>query len=187
MGDRLPKMLEFRMIVVFTHTDLLLKLMIQMIISLLPVSFYFLEPSQLRNLKEHVEITPKKEVYGPHCSPENQILAIHKLEPSSDYTCTCTSTFDRRKSRNHYFHIDKRVVLFRLNSTKRWFVSSLVESGPVVLETCESHQYIPVFSLFRYYLSLEKGIVLHLKNIESPIWKDVFAKVGSNWPIGSGK
>ena len=46
------------------------------------------------------------------------------------------------------------------------FVSSLVEIGPVILEK-------NVFSLFRYYPSLEKDMMaLLLKEVESPLPKD---------------
>ena len=47
-------------------------------------------------------------------------------------------------------------------NTQGCFVPSLVEIGPVVLE-----KFINVFSLFHYYLPLEKGVVPYLNKSES--------------------
>ena len=44
---------------------------------------------------------------------------------------------------------------------------SLVEIGRVVLEK-KILNFVNVFSIFRYYLPLEKGEALNLKKLESP-------------------
>ena len=49
------------------------------------------------------------------------------------------------------------------------FVSSLVETGPVVLEKKGFFNFVNVFSLFRNHLPLEKGVVLHLNKPEFPV------------------
>ena len=41
------------------------------------------------------------------------------------------------------------------------------------------------FSLFHYYLPLEKGWSLHLKKFEFPLPKDALCKFGWIWHIGS--
>ena len=48
--------------------------------------------------------------------------------------------------------------------------------------------FVNVISLFRSYLSLEKGIhFVHLNKIEIPPPKDTCAKFGWNWLSGSGE
>jgi hypothetical protein len=44
-----------------------------------------------------------------------------------------------------------------------------------------------VFLLFCYYLPLDKGIPLHLNNLESPPLRMICAKSGLNWSCGSGE
>jgi hypothetical protein len=49
-------------------------------------------------------------------------------------------------------------------------------------------RFLKVFSeflLFRYYLPLGKGVVLHLYNSESPLPNDALCQVWLNWPSGS--
>ena len=53
---------------------------------------------------------------------------------------------------------------------------SLAEIGPVILEE-EIFKSVNVFSLFRYYLTLEKGRALHLNKLKSPSPKDALCKV----------
>ena len=48
---------------------------------------------------------------------------------------------------------------------------SLVEISPVVLK-----KFVNVFSIFRYYLPLEKGGALHLNKLESPLFKDALCQ-----------
>ena len=56
---------------------------------------------------------------------------------------------------------------------------SLVEIGPVVLEKKILLNFVSTFSLhvFRNYLSLEKGVVLHLTKFKFPLPKDVLYQV----------
>ena len=60
---------------------------------------------------------------------------------------------------------------------KGFFVPSFVEIDPVVLEKKIFINFNNVFSLFRFYLPLEKGVALHLNKIESPLPKDAFYQV----------
>ena len=50
-----------------------------------------------------------------------------------------------------------------------------------------SLNFVNVFSLFRYYLPLEKGMALHLFKLESIHPRMLCAKFGRNWPSGSGE
>ena len=50
--------------------------------------------------------------------------------------------------------------------------SSLVKYGPMGLEEKKSLNFINVFSLFRYYLPMEKGEALYLNKLESPLLLD---------------
>ena len=54
-----------------------------------------------------------------------------------------------------------------ISFTQWCFVSSLVETGHVVLEK-KTFKISIIFSLFRYYLHLEKGVVLRLNKLEFP-------------------
>ena len=54
-------------------------------------------------------------------------------------------------------------------------VAGFVEIGTVVIENI--FKFVNVFSLFRYYLPLEKGWVLHLNKIESPSPKNALCLV----------
>ena len=54
---------------------------------------------------------------------------------------------------------------------------SLVKIGPVVPEKKIFLNFVNVFSLFRYYLPLEKGGALHLNKLESPSSKDDLSQV----------
>ena len=47
--------------------------------------------------------------------------------------------------------------------------------------------FINLFSLFGYYLPLEKGGAHHLNKLESPSPKDAFCQVWLNWLSGSGE
>ena len=49
------------------------------------------------------------------------------------------------------------------------FVSSLVETGHVVLEKKGFFYFVNVFSLFGNHLPLEKDVVLHLNKLEFPV------------------
>ena len=61
---------------------------------------------------------------------------------------------------------------------------SLVEISQVVLEKIfKFHQY---FFILSYYLPLKKGVVLHLKKLESPSPKDGLYQVWFNMSRGSG-
>ena len=60
--------------------------------------------------------------------------------------------------------------------TQGYFVPSLVEIDPVVLEK-KIFQICQCISQFRNYLSLEKGEALHLNKIESPSPKDALCPV----------
>ena len=53
---------------------------------------------------------------------------------------------------------------------------NLVEIGPVVLEK-KFQNLVDVFSLFRNYYPLEKGVVLHLYRLESPLSKHGLCQV----------
>ena len=61
---------------------------------------------------------------------------------------------------------------------KGFFVPSLVEIDPVVMEKKILINFINVFSLFRFYLPLEKYVALHFNIIESPLSKDAFTMFG---------
>ena len=54
-------------------------------------------------------------------------------------------------------------------------MAGLVEIGPVVIE--KIFKFVNVFSLFRNYLPLEKGWVLHLNKLESPSPKNALCLV----------
>ena len=58
---------------------------------------------------------------------------------------------------------------------------SLVEIGPVVLEK-KIFNFINVFSLFRNYLPLEKGGVLHLNKLE-PIHQRMLCALVETGPM----
>ena len=47
--------------------------------------------------------------------------------------------------------------------------------------------YFELFLLFRYYLTLEKGMAFNLNKIEFFLSKDVMFKFGWNWPSGFGE
>ena len=51
-----------------------------------------------------------------------------------------------------------------------------VEIGPVVLEEKIS-KFVNVFSLFRYYLPLEKGVVLYINKLERTSPKNILSQV----------
>ena len=55
--------------------------------------------------------------------------------------------------------------------------------------SCEEDFFnlVNVFSLFPYYLPLEKGRAFHLKNLKSLQPKIFCAKFGWNWPSGCGE
>ena len=53
---------------------------------------------------------------------------------------------------------------------------NLVEIGPVVLKET-IFKFVKVFSLFPYYLPLEKGVALHLNKFESPLPKNALCIV----------
>ena len=63
-----------------------------------------------------------------------------------------------------------------INFTQRCFVLSIVEIGRQVLER-KILKFVNVFSLFHYYLPLEKGRALHLKKHELPSPKDTLCQV----------
>jgi hypothetical protein len=51
-------------------------------------------------------------------------------------------------------------------------------------------RFLKIFSkflLFRYYLPLGKGVILHLYNSESPLPKDDVCQLWLNWRSGSGE
>ena len=54
-------------------------------------------------------------------------------------------------------------------------VLSLVDNGPVILES--NFNFVNVFSLFRNYLALEKGVALYLNKLESPWPKNALCQV----------
>jgi hypothetical protein len=58
-----------------------------------------------------------------------------------------------------------------------WFVQSVIEIGWLVLEKIFKNSIFFFFSLFCYYLLLEKGILLHFKKLPSPSPKDDLCKV----------
>ena len=60
--------------------------------------------------------------------------------------------------------------------TQGCFVPSLVEIGSVVLEK-KIFDFVNVFSLFRYYLPLKKGVVINFNKIEYTITEDVLSQV----------
>ena len=64
-------------------------------------------------------------------------------------------------------HLKKNLIPF----TQGYFMPSLVEIGPVVLEK------ILIFLLFQNYLPLENGGGLHLNKLESPSVKDALCQV----------
>ena len=61
--------------------------------------------------------------------------------------------------------------------TQECVVPSLVEIDPVVLEKKRYFNFVHVFSLFRYYLHVEKGGAPHLNKLESPTPKDALCQV----------
>ena len=56
------------------------------------------------------------------------------------------------------------------------FVPSLYKIGSVLLEYI-FFKFFNVFSLFRNYLPLEKGVAFHLNKLESPLSKDALSQV----------
>ena len=99
--------------------------------------------------------------------------------------------FYRRKFSNlHYFVINspwQRVGPFIwINFTQGCFVLSIVEIGRQVLER-KIFKLVNVFSLFHYYLPLEKGMALYLNKHELPSLKDTLCQVWMNWPTFSGE
>ena len=60
--------------------------------------------------------------------------------------------------------------------TQGCFVQKLVENGSVVLEK-KIFDFVNVFSLFHYYLPLEKGGALHLNKNKSPSRRDALCQV----------
>ena len=54
---------------------------------------------------------------------------------------------------------------------------SLVEISSLVLEKKIFLNFVNVFSPFRNYLPLEKGMALHLNNLEFPIPKDALCQL----------
>ena len=66
--------------------------------------------------------------------------------------------------------------------TQEYFVPSLVE---IVFWRRRFLNFVNAFSLFRYYLPLEKGGVLCLNKLESPSPKDALCQVWLKWPGGS--
>ena len=67
-----------------------------------------------------------------------------------------------------------------------YFVPSLVETGPLVLENSIFFNFVNVVLLIRYYLPLKRGVVLYLNTFEFLVYQTViFAKFGWNWPSGT--
>ena len=58
---------------------------------------------------------------------------------------------------------------------------SLVEIDPLVLENKIFLNVVSPFSIFRFNLQLEKGVIIHLSELESAL-----TKFGWNWSNGSG-
>ena len=71
---------------------------------------------------------------------------------------------------------EQTLILFTFTLLKGCFVLILVEIGSVVLEK-KIFKFVNVFSLFRNYLPLEKGVGLHLNKLESPLPKDELCPV----------
>ena len=81
----------------------------------------------------------------------------------------------------YYLPLEKGVAL-HLNeldypSPKGCFVPSLVKIGPVVLKKRDFSSLSMFFLLFRNYLPLEKGGVLHLNKLESQSPKNALCQV----------
>ena len=77
-------------------------------------------------------------------------------------------------------------MVFHLNklespSPKEVLCQFLLKIGPVILEK----KILKVFSLFCNYLLLDKGVVLHLKNLNPLHPRMLCVKVSFNWPSGS--
>ena len=87
------------------------------------------------------------------CLPLEKSVVLHLNKVENLRFCQCI--FDilllspLKKARGPSF---KQTIPF----TKGWFVPSLVENGPVVLE--KICKFYHVYSLFRYYLPFENGI-----------------------------
>ena len=60
---------------------------------------------------------------------------------------------------------------------------SLVEIGPVVLDKKIFFYFVYVFSLFRNYLPLEKGLALHLNKLESSSPRDALCCLVEIGPV----
>ena len=67
-----------------------------------------------------------------------------------------------------------------------YFVPSLVEIGPVVLEK-KIFKVANLFLLFPNYLPFGKDVALHLSKIESPSPRNTCVKFGWKWPSVSGE
>ena len=108
--------------------------------------FPYQEYEKLKN-KFPQEKVIKQEAYGPHISPERQFLAIYKHEQTYHNTKQRIGSLTLKNSK-YYLNI-----IYSL-SKKNFFIS------------CH------IFFFFSYYLPLDKGMVLHLNNIESTLQKD---------------
>ena len=76
------------------------------------------------------------------------------------------------------FLIVERSLLVKpqVSFTQGCFVPSLVEIGQVVSEE-DFLNFVNRFLLFHNYLCLEKGVALHLNQLESPLSKDALCQV----------
>ena len=68
------------------------------------------------------------------------------------------------------------LIFFCIPFTKICLGSSFIEMGPVVLEKI-SFKFVNVFLLFRNYLPLKRGVVLHLNKFEFHLPKDALWQV----------
>ena len=122
--------------------------------------------------------------------PLKMVVALHldKCESPSPKNALCqvwlklAKWFLRRRFSNfvnvfslfrNYLSLEKGLALYFL-LTQGCFVPSLVEIISVVLEKKEKKIFlnsVNVFSLFHYYLPLEKSVALHLKKLDSSLFK----------------
>ena len=58
-------------------------------------------------------------------------------------------------------------------------LSAELEFGLVILKKIFK-KFVSIFSLFRYYLPLEKNVLLYLNNLKSPLPKDALCHVWLN-------
>ena len=88
----------------------------------------------------------------------------------------------------HYYLPLERSGVLHFNESKSFYPENALSQGWLKLAQWFWRKrflnFVNIFSLFCYYLPLEKGMVLHLKNLNPLHPRMLCAKFGWNWPSG---